>query len=240
MRAGAVLSTIVIAVVSTSCGVSGDDQLQTLDQEALLGLDETTTTSTSTTTIPSSVPTEESTAMSTTTIAIAAESVVLYFVDGNRLQPVTIELAGTATPSRVIQALMTTRPSGAMGIGLRTLLPPGLINELDAPGTGEVTVDLAAEPFNRIDSTDQRAAIGQIVMTLVNRPGIGQVRFTLDGAPIRVPRRDGVSSDLGDLVYFNDYASLLDEVEVEETTTTTTAAPPVTTPPPSTAAPAGP
>ena len=38
---------------------------------------------------------ESSAGTSTTTIAIAAESVALYFVDGSRLQPVTIDLAGT-------------------------------------------------------------------------------------------------------------------------------------------------
>jgi spore germination protein GerM len=224
----------VVALGATACGVGGDSQLQTIDQEDLLGLDETTTTSTTSTTTPtsSSVPTVESTVAGTST-TIASESVSLYFVDGARLQPVTISLAGTATPSRVIQALLTSRPSGQLGIGLRTLLPPGLVNDVDAPGTGEVTVDLVGEAFNRIDPADQRTAIGQIVMTLVFRPGIGQVRFTLDGAPLRVPRGDGLQSEPGGAVSFNDYESLLDVTEVAVTTTETTPATrPVTTPPP--------
>jgi hypothetical protein len=233
---------LALSIGTTACGIGGDDQLQTIDRQDLLGLDETTTTSTTSTTEPAatSLPAAETTAAGTST-TIATESVALYFVDGTRLQPVTIDLAGTATPNRVIQALLTARPSGEVGIGLRTLLPPGLVNDVDAPGTGEATVDLAAEPFNRIDPADQRAAIGQIVMTLVHRPGIGQVRFTLDGVPQRVPRRDGLQSEPGGGVYFNDYETLLDAAEAEATTTVpvpaTTSAPvappatPVSTPP---------
>jgi hypothetical protein len=207
VRVGAGLLSLVVA---TSCGVEGDGHLQQIDRDDLLGLDETTTsTTTTTTTTPVSV-TSPGTAAEVTSTTIATESVRLFFVDGTLLQPVTIDLAGTATPNRVIQALLTAQPEGEIGIGLRTLLPEDLVNDVDAPGTGDVTVDLATEAFNQIDPADQRTAIGQIVMTLVNRPGIGQVRFTLDGVPQRVPRRDGLQSEPGEGVSFLDYESLLD------------------------------
>ena len=172
--AGAVLLVVLVA----SCGIGADSQLQTIDQDALLGLDETTTSTTSTTTIPASVPAVVESTVAATSTTIATESVQLFFVDGTRLQPVTIDLAGTATPDRVVQALLAGRPLGEIGIGLRTLLPPGLVNSpvVDS-GAGYVTVDLATEPFNRIDPADQRTAIAQIVMTLVSRPGIGQVQL---------------------------------------------------------------
>ena len=240
---GLAVASVAFVVVVAACGVGGDAELQTIDQDDLLGLDETTTTTTTTTVPPaSSAPSESAPAGTSTTIATQSESVALYFVDGTRLQPVTVDLAGTPTPNRVIQALLTARPSGEMGIGLRTLLPPGLVKGVDAPGTGEVTVDLAAEAFNRIDSADQRTAIGQIVMTLVNRPGIGQVRFTLEGVPQRVPRRDGLQSEPGGVVYFNDYESLLDAEVTATTVAPTTTAPVVTPPatPPATTSPLGP
>ena len=150
------------------------------------------------------------------------ESVQLFFVDGTRLQPVTLDLAGTPTPNRVIQALLDGLPDGddrhrpahaaAAAASSTTSTRP-------APATA--TVDLATEPFNRIDPADQRTAIGQIVMTLVNRPGIGQVRFTLDGEPQRVPREDGLQSEPGERVSLNDYESLLDPAEDDDRPPTT-------------------
>ena len=109
--------------------------------------------------------------------------------------------------------------SGAVGIGLRTLLPEDLVNSVVESGTGYVTVDLAGEPFDLIDAADQRAAIAQIVLTLVSRPGVGQVQFTRDGELMRVPRRDGLQSDPGELVSRQDYESLLRTVESATTTT---------------------
>ena len=125
-------------------------------------------------------------------------------------------------------------PLGEAGIGLRSLLPPDLVNTVVPSGTGYVTVDLVGEEFQRIDPTDVRSAIGQLVLTLTERPGVGQVRFTLDGEPMRVPRIDGLQSEPGETVSRLDYASLLDTVESETTvatelpaeTTTTTMLPP--------------
>ena len=55
------------------------------------------------------------------------------------------------------------------GIGLRTLLPPDLVNSVIDTGEGFVTVDLAADAFARIDPADQRTAIAQIVLTSSGR-----------------------------------------------------------------------
>ena len=226
----AVLS-VASVVGAASCGLGGDDQLQSIGQEDLLGLDETTTSTSSTTTLPPTAPVVVESSVVATSTTIAAESVKLFFVDGTRLQPITVPLAGTASPRRVIEALLNGLPEGEIGIGLRTLLPPGLVNDVDAPGTGEAAVDLASEPFNQIDPTDQRTAIGQIVMTLVNRPGIGQVTFSLDGTPQRVPRRDGLQSEPGERVSLIDYESLLHPIEEPTTTTTTVPALPPNAPP---------
>jgi hypothetical protein len=230
---------VLLVALVAACGIGTDSELQTINQDDLLGLDETTTSTSTTTTVPDSVPAVVESTVAATSTTIATESVQLYFVDGTRLQPVTIDLAGTATPDRVVQALLAGRPLGEIGIGLRTLLPPGLVNSpvVDS-GAGFVIVDLATEPFNRIDPSDQRTAIAQIVMTLVSRPGIGQVQFTLDGVPLRVPRRDGLQSEPGEGVFRNDYESLLDAVDQPTTTVapvTTTV--PVEAPPPPTASP---
>jgi spore germination protein GerM len=230
----------MLVVAAASCGMGGDDQLRQINDDDLFGLDETTTstttTSTTTTTTIGFQPSVQPTIGATST-TIATESVQLYFLDGNRLQPVTIDLAGTATPSRVLAALESGPPAGDLGIGLRTLLPeetttiPALVNRVEPSNLGYVTVDLATPAFELIDSADQRAAIAQIVLTLINRPGIGQVKFTLDGVPMRVPGREGLQSEAGGLVSLEDYQSLLVDTAATTTTTTLAAAVPPGTPP---------
>ena len=229
------VGAVVLAVGAAACGTGGDSELQTIQGDDLQGLDETTTSTTTTTTPPSTTPAVASTVGGTST-TIGLESVELYFVDGISLQPIRIDLAAPVSPSRAIAALMAGPPSGDEGIGLRTRLQPGLVNfPVVESGAGYATVDLATEPFNRIDPADQRTAIGQIVMTLVRRPGIGQVQFTLDGVPLRVPRRDGLQSEPGVGVSRDDYVSLLDPAETTTTPATTVPIVPGTAGPPLTA-----
>ena len=41
-----------------------------------------------------------------------------------------------------------------------------------------------------MEDADQRLMVGQIVLTLVDQPGIDRVDFTLDGEPLAVFLRD--------------------------------------------------
>jgi hypothetical protein len=244
-----VTGALTLLVVTASCGVGGDDNLRQFNDDDLFGLDETTTSSTSTTTSTTLAPPIESVlpTMENSTTTIVTESVKLFFLDSNRLQAVPRDLAGEATPSRVIAALEAGPPTGPLGIGLRTLLPelsvdvPPLVNAVDATNSGFATVDLAAAAFALIDPADQRPAIAQIVLTLVNRPGIGQVTFTLDGKPMSVPQKNGLQSLPGAMVTKEDYESLLlgDAASTTTTEATTTTAAPVTTVTPPPSAPAG-
>ena len=214
-----------------SCSASDSDDLAGLDQT-------TTTSSTTSTTVPPSTTTVNPTGAGTTT-TISTEPVQLYFLDGNRLVDISINLAGAPSVSRVIAALEAGPPTDEVGIGLQTLLPPRLITSVAESGAGFATVDLASGPFaDGIQPRDQRLAIAQIVLTLTRRPGIGQVQFTLDGEPLAVPGRGNVQTAPGALVSRNDYQSLLleqsaeTETPTEESPTTTTtpseAVPPTT------------
>lgn len=225
----AALSLLALA----SCSVGGDSDLQEIPSADLFGLD---ATSTSTTTPPStSAPSPPATVGATST-SIAAESVELYFLDGSQLQNVFVNLARPASPQRVIAALLSGPPAGDVGIGLRSLLPPNLVVSVVPTSAGYATVDLSSEQLQRIDPADQRLAIAQIVLTLVRRPGIGQVKFTLDGEPMRVQRADGLQTEPGEDVALKDYESLLTGIEPTTTTSTTTTPPaesaPAAAPPP--------
>jgi hypothetical protein len=219
------VGALALIVAAASCGAGGDDRLRRIDDADLFGLDETTTSTSTTTTTPPSV---QPTIAATSTTVIATESVQLYFLGGNQLQPVTIDLAAPATASQVVAALLSGPPAGDLGIGLRSLLPtpdgtsPPLVTSVIPSNAGWATVDLSARTFGLIDPADQRLAIAQLVLTLVRRPGIGQVRFTLDGRPVGVPRKDGLISEPGDVVSAQDYESLLIDATPTTTTTSTT------------------
>ena len=49
--------------------------------------------------------------------------------------------------------------------------------------------------FRDIDPDDQLLAVAQMVMTLTDVAGIGDVGFAIDGTPIAVPLPDGQSTD---------------------------------------------
>ncbi len=57
------------------------------------------------------------------------------------------------------------------------------------------------------------------MLTATARPGVGQVRFTLEGLPVQVPTADGTIAS--DPLSRDDYLALLPPEEVAPTTTTT-------------------
>jgi spore germination protein GerM len=229
------------AGLAAGCGVGGDGDLQRIGAGDLAGLDQTTTsttTSTTTTTTTTVPPTASvvagSTSTAATTTTIPTEPVELYFIAGDVLESVTQELTRGPGPSRVLEVLESGPPTGDAGIGLTSLVPPGLTRPVIESGTGVATVDLVGELFESIEGgIDQRRAIAQIVLTLTRRPGIGQVRFTLDGEDLAVPKLGNVLSDPGEAVARIDYESLLEQGDLipapATTTPETTSTPPPTT-----------
>lgn len=236
------------ALVTSACGVSGNGDLQQIGTDDLAGLDQTTTSTTTTTTtvvvvvVPTATAPQGSTStMLPTTSTVATEPVELYFVAGGALESVSQELTRGVSLYRVLTALESGPPPPDVGIGLTSDVPVGLIRNVPDSSTGVATVDLVGELFEDIPGgVEQRRAIAQIVLTLTQRPGVGQVRFTLDGEPLQVPKLGNVLSEPGEAVARIDYVSLLDQAEGSETTdvpTTTTATTPAPTPPEATVVP---
>lgn len=74
--------------------------------------------------------------------------------------------------------------------GLETALPgPGTFVSADVVA-GVARIDLAAS-FAALPAAEQLRVVAQVVCTATAQPGVGQVLFTLEGAPIDVPRGDG-------------------------------------------------
>jgi spore germination protein GerM len=232
VRRVAVLAA-AIAALTGGCGIGGGGNLQQIGSEDLAGLDQTTTSSTTTTTTTVPVDTAAGTTTSAaSTSTIATEPVELYYVAGGVLESVTRDVFRGISLFGVLRALESPPPPD-VAVGLTSVLPIGLTRGVTESGTGVATVDLVGDIFENIEGGDeQRQAVAQIVLTLTRRPGIGQVRFTLDGEDLQIPKRGNVLSEPGEAVSRLDYESLLDQSDVSPTdpptTFTTTSAPETT------------
>jgi len=117
-------------------------------------------------------------------------------------------------------------------VGIRSAIPlrgAASLNVTPDDGSGVATIELPTGFFEQIPPEDQLLAIGQIVLTVTEVGGIGQVLFTQEGQPVGVPRKGGGFSDGNEPLARRDYEELLNTT-VTTTTTTTTIAPVDTTP----------
>lgn len=233
MRVRVLILSVVLVVVAMACGIpdSGDvARIPANKIEALNATVPTTATTTTTTTVPVTtlVPTT-TTQPAITATTIAQQEFTLYFISGGILRPLTRVLSKGASAYEVIRSLQDGTPAG--DVGLRSAVPPYGVSPLSVSaedGSGVATVDLPANFFQIVQPPeDQRLAIGQIVLTLTQISGIGQVLFTQGGNGIGVPRGAGDLSQAGVPLPARDYTELL---QAPTTTTTTVAESSTSTP----------
>ena len=130
-------------------------------------------------------------------------SVELCFISDRTLVPVATPVAEDPAPVDLVRALATP-PVDARA--LRSALSDvDLVLSVKVTG-GVALVDLAPEVATT-GTEAQLLLVAQLVCTLTARPGIGQVAFRLDGAPVQVPAPDGAVTS--GLVARDDYASLI-------------------------------
>ncbi len=73
--------------------------------------------------------------------------------------------------------------------GWRSVVAAGTVTGVSLSG-GVATIDLAPT-FSEVAAADQILGVGQLVLTITEYPGIGQVRLTIGGEPIKIPLPDG-------------------------------------------------
>ncbi len=185
------LATLLVAALGLAgCGIPPDDHATLAAEDSvpfdLLGRAPSVTA----TTLPFS-QTEKST---------------LFLVQGERLAPVQRELPAPVSVESVLEALASGPTTTEVQLGLRTALLnfPGLMRSGGVSG-GIATIDLG-QPFTEIAGRDQIVALAQIVSTVTGLPGVGRVRFTLDGNPVGILRGDGAVTT--ETVSRDDYATL--------------------------------
>jgi spore germination protein GerM len=171
----------------------------------------TTTTTTSPTTTTTIAPAPTTTVPPSTTTTAPNEPVTLYFILNHKLVPVQRDLPKPLSLDAVLGALS----QGALGhdrpgyVGLRSSLPSSAIRGVKMSG-GVATVDLDPTFFEQVTSaTEQINAFGQVVLTLTDRPGVGQVKFTTAGAPQAIVRANGEALPADTPISRDDYASLI-------------------------------
>lgn len=231
--------TLIVAAVAgslaTACGIPADSGFQEND-ELVVGPDTTsvapTTTSPPTTTAP---PTSDTSPPPTPPTSVnepvgLTEPVLLYFVGGppqdETLSESTRALSYPARLQQVLFALIEG-PSELESPGLRTLIDDDLVHSLTVD-RGVLTIDIDGEVFFDLgDTSTQRSAIGQLVLTFGQRQGVGQVRFTQDGEPhpIQVPVDGGRWQNRSSPVAADEFEPMLAESQLTpdpDSTTTTT------------------
>lgn len=136
-------------------------------------------------------------------------------------------LEGPVKPVDLLRSLGTEVSDDEARFGLRTALTdPDTIGDVTVRA-GTAHVDLERVPS--AGGGTSTIAVGQIVCTLTNQPGIGLVSFTVGGRPVQVPRADGSLSD--GPVSRDDFDSLLAPGQPAAEATLTPAEPTPVSPP---------
>ncbi|MEY2583239.1 MAG: hypothetical protein QOE09_3088 [Ilumatobacteraceae bacterium] len=221
-RIGALMLILVALLVA--CGIPSNGQVSNIQDKDLRLLGDTIPpTSTSTTPPTTLVPSTTTTVVDPAT-TIALQEVTLYFISGGQLKGYPRALAKPTTTNSVLTALQEGPPAGDPGVGIRSAVPTkdkALIKSTE-DNSGVATIELPPGFFEQTPPEDQLMAIGQIVLTVTEVGGIGQVLFTQSGSSLQVPRGPGGGLSNGtEPLARRDYQELLSS---PATTTTTTIA----------------
>ena len=129
----------------------------------------------------------------TTTSVDAGRETTMYLLSDDRLVAVNRSVPDGSSLDDLLGQVITGPTEVEQTLGVTTAVPSGTIASVET-SRGIAEVDLASS-FGDIRSREQLLALGQIVYTLTGQPGIGGVRFTVEGKDVTVPLSDGSLSD---------------------------------------------
>jgi spore germination protein GerM len=152
------------------------------------------------------------------TTVVQTEPVRLYFIASGQLTYVATPLPAPAALGQIVAALQDGPPAGDLGRGLRSAVPPARVAEIKVTSnnSGVALVELPPGFFDTISLSDQRLVTAQLVLTLTDSRGIGQVQFN-----IAVPKPNGEVAPPGQLLARADFLSLLESSSTPTTSTLT-------------------
>ena len=210
---------VVATLAATACSVVGNGKVDKVEPQ--FGLDETLPPTT--TVAPTTTQLETTTTgFESSTTAVPTEPVRLYYIASGQLVFVATPLPAGAALSQISAALQAGPDTlGDLGAGLRSAVPDQPEIRATDNNAGVAVVELPEGFFDSIPVADQRLAVAQIVLTLTDSRGIGQVQFD-----VAVPRPSGALAPAGQPLSRNDFLSLVEGATVSSTTvaaSTTTA-----------------
>lgn len=172
-RIAAVIAVVVAVSALAGCGVSSQGRATRIEPED----------------VPFGLLEDEP----TTTVVEAGKTATMYLLTADRLVAVDRSVPTDAGLDDLLGEVITGPTEVEQSLGITTAVPAGTIASVDT-SRGVAEVDLTAS-FGDVRSREQILALGQIVYTLTGQPGIGGVRFTVEGKDVTVPLSDGSLSD---------------------------------------------
>ena len=118
---------------------------------------------------------------------------ILWFVHNDRLVATRHQVGAPVDVQSVVAGLLVGPSRADENNRIRSALPDATVIGDSQLTHGTVAVELSAS-FADIPVADQLLAIGQLVLTLTDLPGVGSVQFTDGKSPIAVPVLTGESS----------------------------------------------
>jgi spore germination protein GerM len=147
---------------------------------------------------------------STTSSTIAAPDTVavrLCLLQGDgTMAPVSRDLPSDSALADVVRALGDAPSDAERALGLSTAVGDDAVVNSVRVDAGVANVDLGQDVVAG-SARNQLDVVAQVVCTLTQQPGVGQVRFLVDGVGVEVARGDG--STTSEPLSRADYASLI-------------------------------
>ena len=135
------------------------------------------------------------------------ETVSVWFVGNERLEPGSRRLESPADAGSVLATLLAGPSPSEVERGLRSAIPAAEMLVGVTVSAGRAEVQLASD-FLDIPAGDQVLALGQIVFSMTDLRGVGRVRFLIDDEPVVIPLPSGDSSQ--DSVSRDDFEALVE------------------------------
>jgi spore germination protein GerM len=151
------------------------------------------------------------TAGSTATTSQRTTSIVqVYLIKSEKLIAASRTLSGTASPASALEALMKG-PQGALehDLQMSTQIPDGTVLHSAEVQGDTATVDVSESFESGGGSFSMQARVAQIVFTATRFPGVTQVKFEIDGTPVRSVGGEGVMVDGVGRADFTDMAPII-------------------------------
>lgn len=173
------LAVLVAALVALSgCGLTTNDEPQTLADDVpfdLLAPRASTTTTTS-----------------TTAPAVVSVELPVYLVGSQgRLVPVVRTLAAPVTAADLLKVLLEGATDDEAATGLRSVIKPDTtLRGVTLQPDGVAVVDLSTE-FGSVQGEEGITAVAQVVFTVTELEAVRRVAFAIAGQAIDVPDGDG-------------------------------------------------